>query len=134
MQLCDLPVLMGYDSGTSPEAYGKTVTLLFQDFAAAAAANQTNFMIGLPFIATHLEYEYKISRQSGTREETGFSMAAYLSEGLKVIEEIKSADGFVGVCIWAGLGGPIGGKTEAYRWYPYEISEQNWEMLAKFNF
>ncbi len=134
LRICDLPVLMAYDSGSTPEKYANAIKPLTGSFAADASQFDCHFIIGLPFVATHEEYEYRISRATGEREDTGFTMDQYLEKGIEVVGEFTANPLFTGIAVWGGLNSAVGGEGEKFRWYPYTISERNWQLLKRVDY
>ena len=133
LELCDLPVLMGYDLASVPETYSTLLRAKSQSFVNDVVSRRRHFMIGLPFIATHTEFEYRIHKISKIRESRGFTIDQYLSKGLGAIENLKNNELFVGVSVWAGLNRPVGTPSEAYQWFPFEINENHWNLLEKWS-
>ncbi len=133
LSLIDLPVLMAYDIGASPDAYGRGAGDLIDRFAAGCRQAKRPFVVGLPFVATHVEYEYRIAVADDARESTGHTMNAYLRRGLDCLESGNACSQCTGIGIWGGLTGPIGGKSEPWRWHPYRISSENWTLLESFS-
>ena len=131
--ICDLPVLMGYDYAGSPKAYARKARLQYGRFAEGCREAGADYLIGLPFTATHLEWSHRITLADNSRENSGHQMEDFLREGLKVIEEHKAEPGFHGISIWAVMDLPTGHR-EPYQWYPFNISDEQWAMLKAFSF
>lgn len=129
LKICDLPVLMGYDLGNSPQLYSHAASRLIHDFIKAVHKKKRSFMIGLPFVATHEEYEFRRSRDAGVEERSGHSMNDFLREGFSVISKLKNDPDFIGIAIWGGVTKPIGVRTDTHEYFPFRISQENWNLL-----
>ncbi|GEM_PF-4550258 len=132
LSVCDLPVLMGYDVAKTPEKFKESVSALYQSFASDCRTVGSSYLIGLPFIATHNEWEYAIKVSDNSRENSGFFMEDFLNPAFQVVEGFKQDSFFTGLSIWAFLDTPVG-YNELYQWYPFEISKKGWKRLEKFN-
>ena len=71
-EAADILILMGYDYAVTPGKYRDRANLEFHEFVRLAQKNNSDFMIGLPFVATHHEFETKIHRKSGKQIKSGF--------------------------------------------------------------
>jgi hypothetical protein len=130
LAIVDLPVLMGYDLGNSPEAFSSRAAALYKRFADSCEEAQAYYLIGLPLIATHNEYEYRIRLSDKAREKGGGTMQEFFDKGLSAVRNRQDGKHYVGISIWAFLDAPVGYR-EAYQWYPYTITQEQWDMLAK---
>lgn len=135
MTIADMVVLMNYDLGRDPATYtkrSKDATLSLLD---TAVKNHGNVMIGLPFIATHHEFQFKV-KNTKPKETTqsGYTMADFLKGGLEGCREATKTLGnknFVGVSIWAFLSedDPVHNDTALY--YPASIGLAEWQLLLE---
>jgi hypothetical protein len=135
MPLADIVVLMNYDLGRDPVTYAKRSKDATLNLLDTAIKNHGNVMIGLPFIATHHEFQYRV-KNTKLKETTqsGFTMADSLKGGLEGCREATKTMGnknFVGVSIWAFLSedDPVHNDTSLY--YPASIGLAEWQLLLE---
>ena len=136
-QLTNFVVLMNYDFSPDASRYTSIAKDAIENTLGAANKYHGKVMIGLPFIATHHEYQYMVKKTDiHDRKESGCTMSAYLMGGLKDCKEItrKLGDGnFVGISIWAFLPEeePVGSypKSGLNWYYPVSIGLSEWQEL-----
>jgi hypothetical protein len=128
----DFLVLMGYDLATNPKAYEKAAGPFVERFMADAAAAGGRAMIGLPFIATHREFEARKESAISAPQPNGYSMLQYVDAGLRATKKaVQGRDAaFMGFSIWAlhpqeGLHG----RQDKAWFYPTQLSESLWARL-----
>lgn len=136
-QLTNFVVLMNYDFSPDASRYTSIAKDAIENTLGAANKYHGKVMIGLPFIATHHEYQYMVKKTDiHDRKESGCTMSDYLMGGLKDCKEItrKLGDGnFVGISIWAFLPEeePVGSypKSGLNWYYPVSIGLSEWQEL-----
>ena len=136
-QLTNFVVLMNYDFSPDPAKYTSIAQDAIENILEAANQYTGKVMIGLPFIATHHEYQYMVKKTNiRDRKESGFTMADYLAGGLKDCKRATRKLGqrnFVGISIWAFLPEeePVGSypKSGLNWYYPVSIGLSEWQQL-----
>lgn len=137
----DFPVLMGYDLASepphSPKAFGAAAARIYTEYARAASAAGTCYFVGVPFISTWCEFEYRKNRKTNIVEHTPWRMEAYVREALHVFEKehFKSDPYYAGVGIWGFLEPSEPGVSPLrLEWgtYPHLIKEECWALLPRF--
>jgi len=139
LQVVDLPVLMAYDLAKAPKAYGEAFARLARPFIADCAAAGTTGLLGLPFAAAMMEYEYREHRTSGAREKAPYVMEDFLSAALAVFDGdpgMRRSPGYAGVSVWAlpteGKKG-IGPPRSEWGYYPNTLKEGCLDLLERFS-
>ena len=139
---CEIVVLMNYDLDTNCNKYENEAKKRAKEFLSAATNAGGYGMIGIPAIATHHEYEYRVNKNDGNRESTGYLMIDYFTPGVRAVEDAIQNVGdeyYAGMSIWAFLNKPIGFYDKddettpeiegQWNYYPYGISEEEWNFL-----
>jgi len=129
----DFVALMSYDWATDPADFARLARERVPRFLRDAAAGGGRALVGVPAMATHLEYEATASRADGPREASGHRMTDYvdaLLAGVRAADPEARAAALLGLSLWAfhppgGLHGPRDTK-----WYfPSEIDDATWTRL-----
>jgi hypothetical protein len=129
----DFAAFMSYDWATDPADFARLARERVPRFLRDAAAGGGRAFVGVPAIATHLEYEATASRADGPREASGHRMADYvdaLLSGVRAADPAAREAALLGISIWAfhppgGLHGPRDTK-----WYfPTGIDDATWTRL-----
>jgi hypothetical protein len=130
---CEIVVLMNYDLDTNWDIYGNKAKINANNFLRAATTAGGYGMIGIPAVATHHEYEYRINKNDGSTESTGYLMIDYLVPAIRAVEDAIQNVGdeyYVGMSIWSFLNEPVGLYDSGdWKYYPYGISEEEWDFL-----
>ncbi|HEX4150554.1 MAG TPA: hypothetical protein VHY20_16265 [Pirellulales bacterium] len=138
LKVLDYAVLMAYDLGRTPEAFGRSAAARYQAFAQDARAAKTFYFLGVPFVATTLEYEYSRDRRTSQQQSSGFHMEDYVAASLKAFRDHSAAiqgPYFGGIAVWGFLEerkGGVGGPNSRVGRYPQQISSSAWSMLGEF--
>lgn len=138
MKVLDFVVLMGYDLAPKPIDFGARLAPVVASFARDARATQTPFMVGLPFIATTVEYEFRKNRKTGAVENSGFTAASFRSEAyaaLKALPDLGKDAFYQGVAVWGFIEetkAGVGPLRNEWGTYPTQISPEAWRHLSEF--
>jgi hypothetical protein len=99
----DLVVLMNYDVHSDPALFAQRSEPRIRAFLADAKAAGGRVMVGLPFMATHHEFEATAATADGAKTPSGHLQAEYTRAGLSVLKSAgaEREKSFMGVCIWA---------------------------------
>lgn len=110
MGVCDFVVLMGYDLKSTPSAFTGKARQLYSDFAKDCENSSTPFFIGVPAIATHMEYESMGQIGQIDMKDSGYQMEDFLKPALEVAASSNTAglSFYRGISIWALLDEPVG--------------------------
>ena len=136
-QLTNFVVLMNYDYDREPERYIEISNQAIDKILGMAQTCKGKVMVGIPAIATHYEYQYKVSKSDlREREHSGHTMADYLSAALSGSRPLVRKYGtkhFMGYSIWAfhSESEPIGfgNVRNTHVYYPCTIGLREWELL-----
>ncbi|MBL8993618.1 MAG: hypothetical protein JNM63_09775 [Spirochaetia bacterium] len=138
LRVVDYPVLMNYDLALTPAKYREVAGSRFQAFAADASAAGARYFLGVPFVATHNEYEYTESRKTGERKKTPYLMEEYVAAAHQAFLEypkIAQDPNYGGVAIWGFLDPKkkgVGAPSAEWGYFPDRIKPECWEYLSKF--
>ena len=135
--LTNFVVLMNYDYSQEPDQYTEISNKAIEKLLSVAETYNGKVMIGVPAIATHREFQYKVSKTDlKDRADSGYTMADYLSGALKGCQEMVNKMGskcYVGCSIWAlhSESEPVGFAPvrSKYVYYPSTIGLKEWELL-----
>lgn len=138
LRVVDYPVLMNYDLATTPAKYREAAASRFQAFATDASAAGARYFLGVPFVATHNEYEYTESRKTGERKKTPYLMEEYVAAAHQAFLEsskIAKDPNYGGIAIWGFLDPKkkgVGAPSAEWGFFPDRIKPECWEYLSKF--
>jgi len=134
LKILDAPVLMGYDIGSNPEAFYRAALPKYKAFSRDCSYSGASYYIGIPLIATTMEFEYRESRKSRERLYSGYKMEDFIASGFKAFADagIEKEPCFAGIAVWGlvdeakkGVGAP----SEEFGFYPQRISPSAFEKL-----
>ena len=123
----DMVVLMGYDWATEPNRFSAIAQNRTKRFLNCAKEANGKAMIGIPAIATHMEYESFSTSPSGSRTPTGHTMLDYLHASVNATRPLLTEEDpcFVGFSIWA-IHPPVGlhGRKDTKWFFPSLLSPE----------
>ncbi|MEK6793220.1 MAG: hypothetical protein AABZ39_00465 [Spirochaetota bacterium] len=129
----DYAVLMAYDIARSPDQFANAARARYETFAADAVAAGTTYFLGVPFVSTAMEYEYRENLKTGAREPSGYTMESFTraaGDAYCTMKRPKSDTFYCGSAIWGFLSGEYPRKDWVNR--PREITEPCWKYLSDF--
>lgn len=138
LRVVDYPVLMNYDLASTPAKYRETAGSRFQAFATDASAAGARYFLGVPFVATHNEYEYMENRKTGEKKKTPYVMEEYVAAAQQAFLElpkIAQDPNYGGVAVWGFLDPKkkgVGAPSAEWGFYPDRIKQECWEYVLKF--
>lgn len=129
----DLPVLMGYDLAKTPEEFRKAAVRLYGRFMTDVRAAHATALIGIPAIATHMEYEGISDTADGPVTPTGYRMADFIERALEAVHETAPREdpACLGVSIWAfSTPGGLHNAGDTQWFHPTDIPDSLLMRLA----
>jgi hypothetical protein len=133
-QAVDGVAYMMYDITDDAKQYKKAVNKNLYKWLEDARSVNGHFWIGVPALATHAEYEYKIHKETGERTETGYKMEDYMDAAFDVMGKhlAKDEPGYVGLGVWGLLGGgEMSSARDTHNFYPTVITDKIWSYFRK---
>lgn len=128
----DYAVLMAYDIAKTPEQFKPAALSRYRAFAADADAAGTQYFLGVPFVSTAVEYEYRENMKSGAKEQSGYTMEAFTLAARDAFSELdKKGDAlYGGAAIWGFLSGGNARKDWVHQ--PRDLTAPCWKYLSDF--
>lgn len=129
----DLPVLMGYDLAKTPAEFRKAASGLYGRFMTDVRAAHATALIGIPAIATHMEYEGVSDTEDGPIRPTGHRMADFVGRALEAMREAAPGEdpACLGASIWAlSTPGGLHNAGDTQWFHPTDIPDSLLMRLA----
>jgi hypothetical protein len=116
----DMAVLMAYDYHNDPEQYINMFKRRVDRFGETCEELRTDWMVGIPVVATHTEFEAVLTKESKLHAE-GNPMERYFLPAYNFLKGVSSdSTHFKGAAIWAFCRGSLKTK-EGHEIHPWHM-------------